>query len=183
MAKKSSSNAVKKIDEQIKKLTEIDEQISSVETAPVVDKTLLENELKINGPKKPSSATKSNKKSGNRTGGTKKKSNEPVKNAKKMPAKKKIATDKLDNTIKIKKLESEIRSLYNKSDEELGKTKEMPKIVETVSKKAVNAGKGINDKLEDVSESFLNKILLIVFIIFMIFFIMFVGFVIFISTF
>lgn len=206
VAKKSSSNAVKKLDEQIKKLTELDDRIEKKEVTTVIDKKRLEKELKENGPKKSSTTKKTttsktnNTNKTNKTNKTKNNSKnsgskigskgETTKKSTTISSKGKTSNTKpksnikkaTETTVKIKKLENEIRDLYDMEDD-LGKTREFSKISDVISSKAVKVEKELNNKIENVSDSFLNKLLLIVFAIFMVFFIIFVGFIIFISTF
>lgn len=203
VAKKSSSNAVKKLDEQIKKLTELDDRIEKKEVTTVIDKKRLEKELKENGPKKSSTTKKNTTSKTNNTNKTNKTKNnsknsgskigsngETTKKSTTNSSKSKTNNTKpksnikktTETTVKIKKLENEIRDLYDREDD-LGKTREFSKISDVISSKAVKVEKELNKKIENVSDSFLNKLLLIVFAIFMVFFIIFVGFIIFISTF
>lgn len=199
VAKKSSSNAVKKLDEQIKKLTELDDRIEKKEVTTVIDKKRLEKELKENGPKKSSTTKKTTTSKTNNTNKTNKNKNNSKNSGSKSDTTKKSTTNSskgktnntkpksnikkaTETTVKIKKLENEIRDLYDRKDD-LGKTREFSKISDVISSKAVKVEKELNKKIENVSDSFLNKLLLIVFAIFMVFFIIFVGFIIFISTF
>lgn len=199
VAKKSSSNAVKKLDEQIKKLTELDDRIEKKEVTTVIDKKRLEKELKENGPKKSSTTKKTTTSKTNNTNKTNKNKNNSKNSGSKSDTTKKSTTNSskgktnntksksnikkaTETTVKIKKLENEIRDLYDREDD-LGKTREFSKISDVISSKAVKVEKELSNKIENVSDSFLKKLLLIVFAIFMVFFIIFVGFIIFISTF
>jgi len=173
----SSSRAVLKLDEQIKKLSGRSDLTgkatrSASKTAKTVKtvKTSTSNRKNATGSKLDRSETLK-KKSVSVVG----KDAKSLNSAKKRPR----ANDDLGNTKKIGHLEEEIRKLYDvvEDDDFLEKTIKMK------SSATVISNRGDGTILDNVSMSFLNNMLLVFFAVFMVLFVAFIAFVVFVSTF
>lgn len=207
MAKKSSGNAVAKINKQIIELTS-KANIEDKESIPVISKKEIEtviNKTTISKsiPRKKNTKTctakiknsrekiiiaddnkKKNTKKTVTRGKTAKK--QGLTNKKNTTNLKKNSVDDKESTIKIKKLEKEMRSLYDRVNdivEDLDYQKTVTNTDDVILSDFLRKEKIQETKLDKVSDSFLDKILKIVFTIFMILFTTFIGFVIFVSTF
>lgn len=207
MAKKSSGNAVAKINKQINELTSkanIEDKesipvISKKEIETVINKTTISKSIPRKKNAKTSTAKSKNsrekiiiaddnkKKNTNKTvtrGKTAKK--QGLTNKKNTTNLKKNSVDDKESTIKIKKLEKEMRSLYDRVNdivEDLDYQKTVTNTDDVILSDFLRKEKIQETKLDKVSDSFLDKTLKIVFTIFMILFTTFIGFVIFVSTF
>mgnify|MGYP004466311147 CR=1 FL=1 len=209
MAKKSSTNAVDKINEQIKDLEKSKKKIDKDDDViPVFDRKKLNDEIKkkSSNSKNKNSYKKSNKKIRDNVIVNDKKYKNNDKDNDKTIIRDKIITvdskkkniDKLksenknnsklkkeeglteEETLKLKNLEEEMRDLY--SSEEFSKTKKI-NTISSNKNSLKNIESRIDEKLDDVSLGLLNKTLYILLVIFCTLFLMFILFIVFISTF
>lgn len=209
MAKKSSTNAVDKINEQIKDLEKSKKKIDKDDDViPVFDRKKLNDEIKkkSSNSKNKNSYKKSNKKIRDNVIVNDKKYKNNDKDNDKTIIRDKIITvdskkkniDKLksenknnsklkkeeglteEETLKLKNLEEEMRDLY--SSEEFSKTKKI-NTISSNKNSLKNIESRIDEKLDDVSLGLLNKTLYILLVIFCTLFLMFILFIAFISTF
>lgn len=195
MAKKSSNNAIKKIDEQISNL-ESKEKVEKKESVPIInkkdiDKALIKTQISKNTISKKTNVKdkNNNHKSNLKEYTVSKNSNLIPKSSQKSNLKE--YTVSLDNNLsfesnqKYQQLENKLKSLYDTVDDIVSDL-EFEKI-DSNNDIIINdfdiKNKDNQSKLDNVSISFLNRILKIVFFIFLILFIIFIGFVIFVSTF
>ncbi len=212
MAKKSSTNAVDKINEQIKDLEKSKKKkYRDDDVIPVFDREKLNEEIKKKssnsiGKKTYKNGSKSNKKIRDSVIVNDKKYKNDDKDNDKTIIRDKIVTvdskkkniDKLKsenkNSSKIKKeeglTEEETIKLKNLEEEmrdlyssdEFSKTKKI-NTISSNKKDLKNIESRIDEKLDDVSLGLLNKTLYILLIIFCILFLLFILFIVFISTF
>lgn len=212
MAKKSSTNAVDKINEQIKDLEKgKKKKYRDDDVIPVFDREKLNEEIKKKssnsiGKKSYKKGSKSNKKIRDTVIVNDKKYKNNDKDNDKTIIRDKIVTvdskkkniDKLKgenkNSSKIKKeeglTEEETIKLKNLEEEmrdlyssdEFSKTKKI-NTISSNKKDLKNIESRIDEKLDDVSLGLLNKTLYILLIIFCILFLLFILFIVFISTF
>lgn len=210
MAKKSSTNAVDKINEQIKDLEKSKKKIDKDDdVTPVFDRKKLNDEIKkkSSNSKDKNSSKKSNKTNKNIrdnvivndkkyknndadktiirdkiiTVDSKKKNIDKLKSENKNNSKLKKEEGLTEKeTLKLKNLEEEMRDLY--SSEEFSKTKKI-NTISSNKNSLKNIESRIDEKLDDVSLGLLNKTLYILLVIFCTLFLMFVLFIAFISTF
>lgn len=194
MAKKRSSNAVEKIDGQIKELVAMNKFYEG-DNGSNLEKEKLIKKKKDNASKEKSkdcvsreSETSkkkaSTKKSAVKVNGTVKKSSGVRTNKEKSA--KKTKTKVSEDTLKINKLEEEIRGLYSFNNDLSSDLKFEKTIVSTND--AFIADVDLKDnvlvsRLDRVSISLLNRLLIICFAVFMVLFTAFIGLVIFVSTF
>lgn len=194
MAKKRSSNAVEKIDGQIKELDAMNKFYEG-DNGSNLEKEKLIKKKKDNASKEKSkdcvsreSETSkkkaSTKKSAVKVNGTVKKSSGVRTNKEKSA--KKTKTKVSEDTLKINKLEEEIRGLYSFNNDLSSDLKFEKTIVSTND--AFIADVDLKDnvlvsRLDRVSISLLNRLLIICFAVFMVLFTAFIGLVIFVSTF
>ena len=198
MAKKSSTNAVDKINEQIKDLEKSKKKIDKDDDViPVFDRKKLNDEIKK---KSSNSKNKNSYKKSNKTNkkirdnvivNDKKYKNNDKDNDKTIIRDKIITVDSKKKNIdklksenknnsKLKKVEEEMRDLY--SSEEFSKTKKI-NTISSNKNSLKNIESRIDEKLDDVSLGLLNKTLYILLVIFCTLFLMFILFIAFISTF
>jgi len=206
VAKKSALNAIKKIDKQLNELNK-NKTVDEKEKVPVIQKRDLDSAAIKSIQKKNDNSSKENgikKKNGNSSkgNGTKKKSNyyerqqkryrqaSSCKTTNKTFINKKSGTTKNNKkvseaTAKLNQLEDKIRDLYSKDNEALDDAIKEKVVIDTkdvlVSDVVVPTEK--ETKLDKISMSFLNKLLIVVTLLFTILFVGFIGFLIFITTF
>ncbi len=216
-SKKSSRNAMKKIDKQLDKLLKEKREIDDTSTVDrkEIQKKVREishKEVKKNTTSKNTVKNRSVKKNNRKSDAIvvqerKKKSNNSRKKEaivvkerkekpiKKKPIQKKEAPKKVkkekkvgESTMRLQKLEEEIRTLYDKV-EDVVEDIESTKSVDVISgENLVITDVIVKDKEELEEEPYdrggriLNIIALILFVIFLIMFIMFIGFIIFVCT-
>lgn len=194
MAKKRSSNAVEKIEGQIKDLVAMnkfyewdnDSNLEKEKTRKKIKNSDSVEENKNSSSKKNESLKKkaSTKKSVVKVNSTAKKRTGAKTN--KERSVKKIKTKVSEDTLRINKLEEEIRSLYSFGDDVSSDLKFEKTIVSTND--VFIADMDLEDdvlvsRLDKVSISLLNRLLVICFAVFMVLFTAFIGLVIFVSTF
>lgn len=189
MAKKSSSNAVQKLDKQIKELSanRVDEEKEDV---PVISKKDIEEVIKKTPISKSVSKTNTSKKNvrDKIIIADVKKGKVTTKDVtKKTPTKVSKDTTKIeDSNNKIRKLENEMRSLYdtvNDIVEDLDYEKTVIEADDIILNDFITKEKVVETRLDKVNVTFLDRVLMVVFAIFMTLFTAFIGFVIFVSTF
>ncbi len=171
MAKRSSSKAIKKIDEQLKKLDSKNGK-EEKEKVPIIDKNEVDAKLVRKY------VVKDNNKQKNNNDKVKEKNNKSKNDFKK----KENLKDSSDSNIKLKELETELRCLYNEVNSIVSDF-ENTKKSEKNNLKNYKVRENKEELKYENNNTVLNKIILVLFIIFMILFITFIGFVIFVSTF
>lgn len=189
-AKKSSKNAMKKIDKQLDILLKDKKEIEDI---PVVDRKEIDKAVKE---KKKNNVKKSNRKSDAlvvRERGRKNSKNKkegivaPSRKKKENFEKKQKKVKVSESTMRLQKLESEIRSLYDKV-EDVVEDIEFEKTVDTTEDVIIsdivirNKESNEEDIHYDLGDKILNGITMFLFVIFMIMFIAFVCFVVYVCT-
>ena len=181
MAKKTSSNAVKKIDKQLDKLLKEKKELEDI---PVIDKKEIDKKIRED---KRKNSTRGRASSTTRNSSKKKRSSVSSVSKRKGVTSKRTINKKEEpkigeSTMKLQKLEIEIRSLYDKVNDVV----EDIDLVKTVdeSDNILIADVVVKDKelSTDDSIGFLGKVTLVLAAIFTILFIAFIIFVIYVCT-
>lgn len=187
--KKSNKNAMKKIDKQLDKLLK---EKKDIEDIPVIDRKEIEKKKNTKSKKEaivvPSRKNKNNKKDAivvkERKDTKKKSSKKRVLSNKNVKVEEKVKVS--EATMRLQKLEKEIRTLYDKV-EDVVEDIESDKTVDIIpGKDIIITDACVSSSNDDTSldrESIIwNCIVVSLLVIFMILFIAFVGFVIYVCT-